>query len=187
MAMIIEQLQALDVADSALVPPHVIEPLDTRIHDRTQFDCGEPSLNSWLREFAGQATKKDGARTYVACEEGRVVGYYSLCTFSLEKAGAPKQLQFGPYEIPALLLARLAVDVSKQSDGLGSFLLLDALRVAALVADAVGARVMVVHALHDNAAAFYSVQGFGMFETDPLTLYLPMKDIRATLAAAGMR
>lgn len=174
------------MADSVLVPSLVIEPLDPKIHDRTQFDCGEASLNSWLREFAGQAMKKDSARTYVACDEGRVVGYYSLCTFSVERAVAPKHLQFGPHEIPALLLARLAVDASRQGDGLGSLLLLDALRVSTLVADAVGARVMVVHALHEKAGAFYSEQGFRPFESDPLALYLPMNDIRATLTAAGM-
>jgi len=174
------------MADSVLVPSLVIEPLDSKIHDRTQFDSGEESLNSWLREFAGQAMKKDGARTYVVCDEGRVVGYYSLCTFSVVRAVAPKQLQFGPHEIPALLLARLAVDAARQGTGLGSLLLLDALRVSALVADAVGARVLVVHALHEKAAAFYSAQGFIPFETDPLRLYLPMKDIRATLTAAGI-
>lgn len=161
-----------------------IAALDRRLHDRSSFDSGEPSLDRWLRENAGQAMKQDSARTYVICDEAnRVMGYYSLCAFQVESAVAPKRIRVGSYPVPAVLLARLAVDRSQQGLGLGGYLLLDALGTAAAVAAAVGARVMVVHALHDPAAQFYRKYGFQAFETDPLSLYLPMQDIRATLAA----
>lgn len=167
------------------LPP--IELLDTSVHDRSAFACGEQSLDDWLRQFASQAHKRDTAKTHVVHEGGVIVGYYSLCSFDLEADVLPKALRAGGYPVPAVLLARLAVDSSRQGDGLGGYLLLDALRVAALVADQIGARIMVVHALHDRAAQFYETYGFKRTETKPLTLYMPMQDIRATLVVAGLR
>jgi GNAT superfamily N-acetyltransferase len=158
----------------------VIEPLDAR-HDRTAFDSGEPALDTWLRHHAGQSGRRDAARTYVAAEDARVVGYYSVCAFSVECADAPPALRAGRHPVPAVLVARLAVDRAHQGRGLGSLLLLDALFVAAAVSERIGARVAAVHALHDRAAAFYAAHGFRPFESDPLTLYLPLRDIRRTL------
>ena len=167
------------------LPP--IEQLDSKAHDRVEFESGEPSLDAWLKEFAGQTAKKDGARTYVACDGRTVVGYYSLCSFQVESTVVPKPLRLAGYPVPAVLLARLAVDKSRQGHGLGGYLLLDALRVSALVADQIGARIMVVHALHEAAADFYLNNGFDRFVSEPLTLSLPMHDIRATLEAVGLR
>jgi GNAT superfamily N-acetyltransferase len=157
-----------------------IEPLTAR-HDRTAFDSGEPALDAWLRDHAGQASRRDGARTYVAAEGARVVGYYSLCAFSVECADAPATIRAGRQPIPAILLARLAVDRAHQGRGLGSLLLLDALFVAAAVSERIGARVLALHALHEKAAGFYAAHGFRPFDSDPLTLYLPMRDVRRTL------
>jgi len=70
--------------------------------------------------------------------------------------------------------------------GLGAYLLLDALRISALVAERIGVRLVVVHALHEQAAAFYLHHGFSRFETAPLSLYLLMQDVRKTLAAGGL-
>jgi predicted N-acetyltransferase YhbS len=161
-----------------------IVPFDPSSHDRSAFDSGEPALDAWLRERAGQAQRKDTARTYVASDGGDVVGYYSLCAFALEPASAPAPIAQGRLPVPAVLLARLAVDVRWQGRGVGSALLLDALVVSAQVADVVGAHVMAVHALHDRAARFYVRHGFTPFDADPLTLYLPMKDIRRSLQEA---
>jgi ribosomal protein S18 acetylase RimI-like enzyme len=168
----------------ALAP---IEPLDVPKHDRGPFASGEPALDEWLKKLAGQATRRDGARTYVACDGARVVGYYSLCAFQLERESAPEQAQFGALPVPAILLARLAVDREWQGSGLGRRLVVHAAATAVAVADLVGARVLVVHALHEVAAGFYRRLGFAPFETRPLSLYLTMKDIRETLVAAGLR
>ena len=166
------------------LPP--IEPLDLKTHDRSSFQSGEGSLDSWLRHVAGQADRRDGARTYVACVGPKVVGFYSLCAFQVDRASAPDRARAGPHEIPAVLLARLAVDQTHQGTGLGAYLLLDALRISALVAERIGVRLMVVHALDEEAAGFYLHYGFTRFETAPLSLYLLMQDVRKTLATSGV-
>lgn len=164
-----------------------IEPLDLSMHDRTHFHCGEPALDEWIRRFAGQATRRDGARTYVASDGPRIIGYYSICAFQVERDVAPPRVKIGGHPVPAILLARLAVDVSAQGIGMGNWLLLDALSLAASAAERIGARVMVVHAIHDRAAAFYLRYGFVRFDSRALSLYLLIQDVRATLAAVESR
>jgi GNAT superfamily N-acetyltransferase len=166
------------------LPP--IEPLDPKSHDRSTFQSGEPSLDSWIRHVVGQATRRDGARMYVASVGQRVVGFYSLCAFQVDRTSAPDRARAGLHEIPAVLLARLAVDGTYQGRGLGAYLLLDALRISALVAERIGVRLMVVHALHEEAAGFYVHYGFTRLESAPLSLYLLMQDIRKTLATSAL-
>lgn len=161
-------------------------PLDPGAHDRSGFSCGQPSMDRWLREQAGQAQRRDSARTYVVVDEARVVAYYSLCAHSLEPDLAPGDARFGQQRVPAVLLARLAVDESMAGRGLGSALLLDALVVSSRVADAVGARLLLVHALNETAARFYARHGFTRLETDRLVLYVRMDSVRRTLRRAGL-
>lgn len=164
-------------------------PFDKSVHDRSQFECGEPTLDAWLREQAGQSQRRDAARTYVVCDPSdasRIIGYYSVCMFSVGCEEAPPPVRVGAYPVPAVLLARLAVDRRYQARGVGSTLLLDALLVSAKVSKAIAARMMVVHALHEDAADYYCKQGFRRYERQPLTLYLPMQDIRETLRVARL-
>src|SRR5437764_233555 len=112
-------------------PPWVIEPLADR-HDRTTFDCGVPVLNDWLTQRAGQFERKDLARTYVAVRPGEaaVVGYYALSSHSVRFDTLPTDQAKGlpRLDMPVALIGRLAVDKSMQGRGLGSELLIDALR-----------------------------------------------------------
>jgi GNAT superfamily N-acetyltransferase len=80
-----------------------------------------------------------------------------------------------------VLLARLAVDVSVQGRGLGAWLLQDAMRRALSASEAVGMRLLLVHALDDNARRFYERWGFEPSPTDPLNLQMLFKDIRKSL------
>ena len=164
-----------------------VEPLNLSTHDRTQFRSGEPTLDDWVRRFAGQAARRDRARTYVVCDGPRVIGYYSVCAFQVERDVAPPRVRVGGHQLSAILLGRLAVDQNAQGVGLGRWLLFDALSLAASVAERIGARVVVVHAVHERAAAFYLRYGFVRFDSQRLSLYLPMQDVRATLAAAEGR
>src|SRR5262249_48788838 len=148
---------------SEATPSWIIEKLDRR-HDRAAFDCGNTVLNDWLRLRAGQFEKKDLARTYVAVRPGEslVVGYYALATHRVSyEALSPDQAKGLPrIDVPVVLLGRLAVDRTLHGKGLGSLLLVDALRRAEHLAKAIGIRAVEVDAIDEQARAFYLKFGF---------------------------
>jgi GNAT superfamily N-acetyltransferase len=158
------------------------EPL-TAAHDVSGFDCGKQELTEWLRRYALQNQQAAAARVYVVHRTARVVGYYALAASSVEPEEAPERVRKGlaRHPIPVILLARLAVDVSARGQGLGVALLKDALSRSASAADEIGARAVLVHAKDDEAQAFYRHFDFEPSPTDPLHLFLLMKDLRAIL------
>lgn len=80
-----------------------------------------------------------------------------------------------------MLLARLAVDRTVQAKGIGAFLLRDGMSRAVSVAEQAGIRLLLVHAVNDDARTFYEHFGFEASPTDPMNLQLLIKDIRLAL------
>ena len=162
-----------------LGPDHVVE----------GFDCGQTSLNVWLARYARQAAAAGSARTYVVVDkqQKRVVGYHALTAAGLERDSATTRIVKGmpQYPIPVVLLARLAVDLSVAGRGLGAWLLRDAMTRTPAAADTIGVRAMLVHAIDQNAAAFYLRHGLEASPTDPRHLMILIKDIAASLNAAS--
>lgn len=157
-----------------------IEPLG-KAHDRGSFDCGEPTLNVFLQRHAGQNARRDISRTYVAVSPGgRVDGYYTLSTGSISFEDTPSELtqRLPRYPLPVAHLGRLAVDRRSQGQGLGGFLLVDALKRVRDLAENIGICAVTVHALNDRAAKFYQAHGFIELLDDPHHLLLPMQTIR---------
>lgn len=155
-------------------------------HRLEGFASRVASLDVWLAEHALQAGRAGSARTYVvtdADQDGRVVGYHALSAAAVERASATARATKGmPHQpVPAVLLARLAVDETVQGQGVGAWLLQDAMRRALSVSDELGVRVLLVHAIDERARSFYERYGFEASATDPLNLQLLIKDIRATL------
>ncbi|HYL47563.1 MAG TPA: GNAT family N-acetyltransferase [Candidatus Limnocylindrales bacterium] len=159
----------------------------TEDHDISSFHSGKPPLDDWLRRFALINQNSDAARTYVIHRVGRVVGYYSLAAGAVRREESPARVAKGlaKHPIGVILLARLAVDRTEQGKGLGKMLLVDALTRSLAAADSVGARAILVHALDDEAVAFYRRYGFETSPLDPRQLMLRMKDLRATLKSVG--
>lgn len=91
------------------------------------------------------------------------------------KKGMPR------HAIPAILLARLAVDQKYQGFGLGKELIRDAFLRAMSAADIAGCRAFLVDAKDEDVAQFYESLGFERFESNALRLFLLMKDIERTL------
>jgi GNAT superfamily N-acetyltransferase len=141
------------------------EALDPARHVLDVLDSGEPQLDEWLRDHAVGAEARRVARTFVWVDPGVspdvVVGYYSLTGHRLVREELPKSVGHGsPQEIPAVLLARLALDRQRQGSGAGGALLADALGRIVLATQTVAARFVVVDALHERAAGFYEHHGF---------------------------
>jgi ribosomal protein S18 acetylase RimI-like enzyme len=151
-------------------------------HQRDIFDCGEESLNTFLRDHAGQNARRDISRTYVALAEGSflVAGYYTLSSGSVTFMDLPDELarRLPKYPVPTAHLGRLAVDRHHQGRGLGGILLVDALKRVCGLADRIGVHAVTVHALNASAKKFYEAHGFLPLRDDPFHLFLPMATIR---------
>ena len=145
------------------------------------FDCGEPALNLFLQRFALVNQQSHSAQTYVCCNAGDVVGYYSLRVGSVEPtAAAPGVIKGVPrHPVPVMIQARLAVDLRHQSKGLSKALLKDALLRTVQAADIAGIRALLVHAKDEAAKGWYMNWEFEPSVTDPLHLFLLMKDTKA--------
>jgi len=155
-----------------------------RSHLTEQFCCGKESLDFWLKRFALRNQGGGTARTYVIQREQAVLGYYSLCPGGLARKFALADILKGQGKlnpIPAVLLARLAVDESEHGKGLGKALLKDALLRAVQGAHTIGGRVIFVHAIDENARVFYEHFGFEQSPFDENTLMLLMQDARSAL------
>ncbi len=160
-----------------------VEPLAEH-HVCDAFDCGKPeSLTAWLKRYALESQKANSARTFVVHRENTVVGYYSLCAASISRDEASKRAAKGQpaRPIPAILLARLAIDKSEQGKGLGKALLKDALSRSLNAANEIGARVILVHAIDEEAKNFYKKFGFETSPVNDLHLMLLMKDLEKSL------
>ena len=160
------------------------EPLGPQ-HDVSQFSSGVPALDAWLHGKARLNEARGGARTYVACDAGRVAGFYSLAASSVERRRVSSRVGRGiPDPIPIILLGQLAVDTNYQSRRLGSDLLIDAARRTLAAAELIGARAIVVQAIDGQAGTFYERFGFRPYsDREPLMLLLRISELRSLLQA----
>lgn len=159
-----------------------VTPLDSAVHDRSAFTCGASELDRYIREHASQDVKRDIARVFVAvrAEASVVCGYYSLSATSFQRDGLPADhaKRLPRYPVPAALLGRLAVDGTMKGQGLGAFLLMDALHRMLLATQTLAVHALVVDARDNAAAAFYRKYGFIPFTGEGRRLFLPMATIR---------
>jgi GNAT superfamily N-acetyltransferase len=126
------------------------------------FTCGNEALDRWLHQHAATAQAKRTSVTYVwTTARGRVGAYYSLAPHLIENADLPRRLGRGdPRQIPAILLARLALSSELRGSGLGGIVLHDALSRAVAASQQAGGRYVVVDAIDGNACQFYEHYGF---------------------------
>lgn len=107
-----------------------------------------------------------------------IIGYYTLTMSEVASAIVPQKGLPSAQPIPVALLGRLAVALSAQGQGIGERLLFAALSNALQASSRIGCFAVVVDAINDNAARFYSRYGFRILSDDVLHLFLTLKDIR---------
>lgn len=158
----------------------------SRSHDRVGFDCGMESMNRYLRQEANKNAKDNLSRTYVLTDpqtpgtdpqKQTVDGFYTLVAHSIRFDTVPANLP--AYPVPVIHLARLAVDASRQRQGIGTKLLLDALRRSYAVAQEVGVYAVELTALTEQARSMYLKFGFLELKDDRMHFYFRIKDIPA--------
>lgn len=151
-----------------------------RHHAVDAFDCGREDLNRFLQQYALHNQHSGGSQTYVGLADETVIGYYALAAGSVEQEDAPERVKKGlaRHSIPIMLLARLAVDLRWQKQGVGAALLKDATLRTLQAADIAGIRALVVHAKDNVARKFYERFDFLPSPSDPLHLFILLKDVR---------
>lgn len=159
----------------------------TADHDVAPFSCGKPALDAWLKTRALWNQQKGFTAVMVVHEAGRVVGYYGLAPTAVLPATMPRPVRTGqpPNPVPCLLLGQLATDQGWAGRGIGTALLSHALQRCVVGARLIGGRAVIVHALDDEAAAFWTRRGFLPSKGDPFVLFRSIPDIAASLQAAG--
>lgn len=153
-------------------------------HAVEAFDCGQEALNLFLQKYALQNQQSGGSQTYVGLADETVIGYYALAVGSVEQHQAPERVKkgLGKHSVPIMLLARLAVDLRWQKQGVGAGLLRDATLRTLQAADIAGIRALVVHAKDERARKFYERFDFLPSPSDPLHLFMLLKDIRKLIS-----
>ena len=158
----------------------VVEPIGGH-HVRDGFHSGQDPLDHYLKHQSTQDVRRKVAASFVAVDTGsRVVGYYTLSSFSIRLPELPteraRRLPRYP-RIPATLLGRLAVDKSRQGTGLGEHLLMDALARSLRATSDIASYAVVVDAIDERAIAFYRRYDFTPFPDQRNRLFLPMTTI----------
>ncbi|NTH16690.1 GNAT family N-acetyltransferase [Agrobacterium rhizogenes] len=159
------------------------EPL-TVAHNVSEFSCGKPTLDHWLKTRALSNQQKGFTAVLVVHEAGRVVGYYGLAPTAVVPAILPRSVRTGqpPDPVPCLLLGQLATDEGWAGRGIGTGLVKHALLRCIQAAELIGGRALMVNAVDEEAAEFWRRRGFVPSKDDTLVLFRSIADIAASLA-----
>jgi GNAT superfamily N-acetyltransferase len=162
------------------------EPL-TAAHDLSQFSCGKPVLDHWLKARALSNQEKGFTAVMVVHDRKRVVGYYGLAPTAVVPSVLPRSIRTGqpPDPVPCLLLGQLATDRAWVGQGIGTGLLKHALERCVTAARLIGGRALVVNAVDAEAADFWVRRGFLPSKDDPWVLFRSMSDVTASLDRAA--
>lgn len=151
------------------------------------FDCGEESMNNWLKNKALNNEINNNSRTSVVCVENTIIAYYSLCTGCIYHKNLSRKFKHrSPDPIPSLVLGRLAIDLKYQGQGLSKDLIKEIYIKTFKLSQIVAMKVLVVNALNSEIVSFYQKLGFVLSKTDPLLLLKSVDQIQADCKAAGI-
>lgn len=181
-----------DRATGSEKPETLVERFSHDRHDTSRFACGNLILDAYVRETLTRDEAQHTAAAYAllraadTAEPRRVIGYFTLSSFSLAKRQARRRdrdKHLGGYDpVPAVLIGRLALDLEFQGQGLGGALVIAALVEILAIRERLGVSVAVVHAIDEAAAQFYEHRGFTRFRDEPHHLYYPLATFEALLA-----
>jgi GNAT superfamily N-acetyltransferase len=159
----------------------------TSARDISEFSCGKPSLDRWLKTRALSNQQKGFTAVLVVHEANRVIGYYGLAPTAIMPSALPRSIRTGqpPDPVPCLLLGQLATDQNWLGKGIGTGLLKHALQRCVTAAGLIGGRALVVNAVDTEAAEFWKRRGFVVSKDDPMILFRSIADVRVSIEASS--
>ncbi|AMX94104.1 GNAT family N-acetyltransferase [Mesorhizobium ciceri] len=151
-------------------------------HELGEFSSGITALDDWLKKRARTNQAGGASRTYVTCKGNRVIGYYAVASGAVKMVEASSRFRRNmPDPIPVAVLGRLAVDQAYHGRGIGRALVRDAGLRILQAAEILGIKGIVVHAISDDARAFYITIGFEPSPVEPLTLMVTLADLSESI------
>lgn len=169
----------------------VIEPLDTKRHDRAAFSSGVEHVDNFLRKTAGKLVKGGTARVFVVVnphqDPAQILGFYSINAHSVDAGDLPNRYRWYALpggRIPAAFIGMMGVAQAAQGQGIGSLLLADALKGAYRASHRIGTAMVLLDILdcgHPEAVArrqrLYEGFGFQHLASTPLRMFIPMATV----------
>jgi GNAT superfamily N-acetyltransferase len=153
--------------------------------DRNNFDCGSEALNRYLQQTARQHNQKGISRTFVLVDSEQphaIIGFFSLALCEIRTTELPNNWgKKYPFSIAGVKLARLAVAKTYQRQGIGTILMVEAMKRALIIADNAGVIGLFVDAKEEVAKEYYYRYDFVSLEDHPLKMFLPLSTIREML------
>jgi GNAT superfamily N-acetyltransferase len=153
----------------------------SKIHKRTEFDCGDTELNYYLHKIARQHITKGISKTFVLIDTAnstKIIAYMSLVVCEIYANDIPHNWKKKyPQKIPAAKLARLAVLENEQRKGYGELLVVDAMKKTLNVSNSIGIAGLFVDAKHERAKAYYNQFGFLSLPNQLDNLFLPLSSL----------
>lgn len=154
----------------------------SKIHDRDGFDCGEIPLNQFLQRTARQHIQKGLSRTFVLVDSEQpsvIIGFFTLSLCEVQVDCLPlRWAKKYPSIVPGVKLARLAVSLNCQRQGIGGILLVEAMKRALVIAENAGVIGLFVDAKDVSVKAYYERYGFEGTQEHPLLLFLPLSGLK---------
>lgn len=151
-------------------------------HRLDSFRCSKPELEFWLKQRARRNQLEGASRTFVVCVNNEVVGYYALSAGAVLHETVPGNIRRNmPEPIPVAVLGRLAVHSDWNGQGVGAGLLKDAVLRTAKLAEEMGIRALLCHAIDESTKEFYLHHGFVESPIEPLTVMLNVAKLAKAL------
>jgi GNAT superfamily N-acetyltransferase len=158
------------------------------------FSCGEPTLDAFLSKRAYGNDRAGIGRAYVILESedaDQVLGFYTLSSSN----ATPDALQpvlggkLPKYPLPVTYIGMFAVTKGQQGKGLGTELMVDAMRRSAAAAAVVGSTGLFLHSRDAKSTAFYEQRGFTSLSAEPThrPMFMPMGTVHHVIALTASR
>lgn len=148
-----------------------------------KFDCEVEVLNKFFSRYALRNDELGIGKTFVALnEKNQIAGYFTLATAQVAYQEIPDDFKgkLPKYPIPALRIARLAVEKELKGKGIGKWLLAQAFIKAIHVADVTGLYFIIVDA-KETSKSFYEHYGFHKFFDEDLSYFILVDTVRKAM------
>lgn len=163
---------------------------DKALHDRSAFSCGFGPIDNFLKSSLSDQIKAGMVTAWIATagDDPAALCFYTLGAMAVRANLGPKKWQrAGIPDIPIIYIRVVAVREASQGMGLGTALVIDALKRCLEIADQMGAAAIALDVLQDDHFdrrwKFYAELGFQPLgdPDNPYRVFIPMADVRASL------